>query len=135
MTTDGEVIQMQVEPNRATPDVFLYRMLGGICTGASLILVAYSMSLAFQLIPAAKSMFLDFDVSLSQTTIFVFRVPWIPLAISIASSVLSLLTTVAIRRRLLVFCWLFALISLASIFYYRHALDSDWRDLLGSIGG
>ena len=135
MASSREVNNEQVEPNPVTADVFLFRMLGGISTGLSVILVAYSVSLVFEQIPSAKSLLIDFDIALSPTTLFVVRVPWMPLVISIASLVLSALATFSTRRLLLVLGWFLALVSLATILWYRYALGAELRSLLGGIGG
>ena len=124
MTTDQKQI-----------DVFVYRLLASIGCVMGAILAVYSAHLAFHRIPAVEASLRDFDLALPAMTLFVFRVPWLPLAVSFFGACFGGFAVFSVKKRAIASCWVAVLLGLALVLLVQHFLEAPLNQLMQSMGG
>ncbi len=114
---------------------FLYRLHALLACGAALTLAAYTLHFAVKRVPVFRNMLTDFDIALPATTQILFRVPWLPAAISVLALAFAAGALFYIRRAALVAAWILVLLSVAAALLANNALTDPMLQLMLSIGG
>ena len=116
-------------------DKFLYRLLGSIGCVLGGVCTVYSIHILLNRIPAMIDVARDFDTPLPAIVVLAFRLPWLPVVVSVPGFLLGLWAVQSVRRDALGLCWVFALIGLVAVVLYAYALSSTFHHLIVSMTG
>ncbi|MCP4590749.1 MAG: hypothetical protein GY842_08390 [bacterium] len=116
-------------------DQFLYRLLGGIAAGMSLILLAFATHWTYVRAPRAATVLTDFGTPLPPSTTFVLGVPWLTCAVAALALLAGVASVVMLRRWLLAGAWILVLLSFGATAWVQYAVDLPLWELVESVGG
>jgi hypothetical protein len=114
-------------------DLFVYRLLGGISAGVGLLITFFAWDLAVIRTPRIRELLMDFGEPLPPATETVLRVPWLPLAFALLTTLIGVASVLFVRRWLIALAYVACFMTVGIAWAGEYSLEAPFRWVMQAV--